>query len=98
MTDRILEEYKPPLYCVLTCNESCIEDMYYYGFIVSIVLAGVCTIISLYNIFMHYLNFNNPSFQSKIISTHTLILVLLLLPPVYSLTSAFSFFSFVWNT
>ena len=57
-----------PPYCLLTCDETCILNLYNYGFIVSIIFSVITSLAGLYNVVMHYINFNNPYFQSKIIS------------------------------
>jgi len=61
------EQTYPP-YCLLTCDEAFILNLYNYGFIISIVFSVITSLAGLYNVVMHYINFNNPYFQSKIIS------------------------------
>lgn len=69
LDERILgTAYEYPPHCLLTCDQECISNLYEYGFIISIVFAVITSLASLYNVVMHFINFNNPYFQSKIIS------------------------------
>ena len=58
-----------PRHCIVTCDGDCIEGLYNYGFIVSLVASVLTSMVALYHVVMHFINFNNPYFQSKIIST-----------------------------
>jgi hypothetical protein len=62
-------EQEYPEYCIVTCNYDCIDTLYTFGYKSSIVLTSLTMLVALYHIFMHFINFNNPYFQSKIIST-----------------------------
>lgn len=64
-----MEETVYPRHCIVTCDGPCIEGLYHYGFIISLVASVLTCMVALYNVGMHFLNFNNPYFQSKIIST-----------------------------
>jgi len=68
MVDVIIAGSAYPPYCLVTCDEECTQHLYHYGFIVSIIFSVITAMVALYNIVMHYINFNNPYFQSKIIS------------------------------
>lgn len=95
--ERIVGSTTYPPYCLLTCDEKCIQHLYHYGFIVSIIFSVITSLVGLYNVVMHYINFNNPYFQSKIISIFENNLVILLMPPIYAITSTLSFLSVVKN-
>lgn len=57
-----------PSYCVLYCDEHCMEEFFEWGFLVSLLFSLLTGLVSLYNIAMHFINFNNPYFQAKIVS------------------------------
>jgi hypothetical protein len=67
MEDIIATTY--PKYCIVSCDGDCQANLYHYGFIFSAIFTVLTCLIALYNITMHFINFNNPYFQSKIIST-----------------------------
>lgn len=60
--------YHPAAWCLATCDQTCQESFYFYSFIISTVFSILTFAICLYNAAQHFLNFNNPYFQSKIIS------------------------------
>jgi hypothetical protein len=57
-----------PSYCLTYCEQDCIVETLAYEFDASLVFSILTLLISVYNICMHLYNFNNPFFQSKIIS------------------------------
>lgn len=58
-----------PSFCVTYCEEDCIARSLSYEFTASLVFSVLTVLVSTYHIYMHLHNFNNPFFQSKIIST-----------------------------
>lgn len=62
---------------------------------ISVFFSILTLMICLYNVFMHFVHFNNPYFQSKIIRTLGIHTVIVLMPPAYCLTSTLSFLSVV---
>lgn len=60
-------QFEVPAYCLVYCDEHCIEETISYEFKASLIFSIATILVSAYHIYMHLSNFNNPFFQSKII-------------------------------
>ncbi len=58
---------EPSAICLTSCDSECIEMAMHTEKILSMLLTILTLVISIYNIYMHLIHFNNPFFQSKII-------------------------------
>lgn len=57
-----------PPHCPFYCDEKCQRSSLWIDMGVAGVLSGLTIIVSIVNVYLHLSHFNNPYFQSKIIS------------------------------
>jgi hypothetical protein len=77
-----------PEHCPFWCDLKCQKNSMWIDMGIAGVFSGLTIIISLINIYLHLCHFNNPYFQSKIISIEPLTQpVILLMAPFYCITS-----------